>query len=129
MVRKDPVLRSHLYISLLSILILVHVASAAKTATLHIDLVLLRGSSLSLSHHHLLLILLLVADESTWHDDIHWVVVDADTGATRRTLVQQPVLLHPAQSVDRCVPFSLLTRVAEPFCHRVIMIVEDLHFG
>ena len=102
MVRKGTVLRSHLYISLLSILILVNEASASMTATLHIDLVLLRGSSLGLSHHLLLLllILLLVANESTWHDDIHWVVVDADPGATRRTLVQQSVLLHPAQAVD-----------------------------
>ena len=100
MVRKGTVLRSHLYISLLSILILVNEASASMTATMHIDLVLLRGSSLGLSHHLLLLMLVLVADESTWHDDIHWVVVDADPGATRRTLVQQSVLLHPAQAVD-----------------------------
>ena len=118
------VLHSHLYVSsLIAIVIFVKVATSTAMTTLNIDLIL-RGSSLGLSHH-----LLLLLYESSWHDHIHWVMMDADTGTASRTLVKQPILLHPAQAVDRSVPFSLLTRVAKPFCHRVIMVVEDLHFG
>ena len=44
-------------------------------------------------------------------------------------LLDQLVLLEPAQAVDRGIPLCLLPRVAIPLRHHVVMVEEDLDFG